>query len=103
MARKSGRNAEELMRLYTLEGLLARLSISQYSVPASGGPRSPERSAIVDGKSEHKGRFTAVYRRREGWFPDLTHNHGRVGPTGAVPSTGSGLAARTSEENWGSC
>lgn len=36
MARKSGRNAEELMRLYTLEGLLARLSISQYSVPASG-------------------------------------------------------------------
>jgi hypothetical protein len=30
MARKSGRSTEELMRLYALEGLLARLSVSQY-------------------------------------------------------------------------
>lgn len=31
MARKTGRSTEDLMRLYALEGLLARLSISQYS------------------------------------------------------------------------
>jgi hypothetical protein len=31
LARKSGRGAEDLMRLYALEGLLARLSISRYS------------------------------------------------------------------------
>lgn len=35
---------------------------SKMAYIAADGPRSPERSAIVGGKSEHKGRFTAVAR-----------------------------------------